>query len=73
MINMPLPEPAWSKEQQQPTDENDKEQTDGDMAIAESAKSRDTTLEPPSALFKPIDYPSLHIFVSVYYLVPLFY
>ena len=71
MINMPLPEPAWSKEQQQQlTDENDKEQADGDVAIVESAKSRDTTLDPPSALFKPIDYPSLHIFVSGYCLFP---
>ncbi|XP_072017653.1 cilia- and flagella-associated protein 221-like [Amphiura filiformis] len=58
MINMPLPEPAWSKT----ADENNKEQIDA-ADTAESLQTRDTTLlEPPATLFKPIEYPSLHIF-----------
>ncbi len=66
MINIPLPEPAWSKEQPE-AEENDKEQTDGaDVSIAESLQTKEVpSLEPPASIFKPIEYPPLHIFVSI--------
>ncbi|XP_071803260.1 cilia- and flagella-associated protein 221-like [Asterias amurensis] len=58
MINVPAPEPAWTKEQ-----------TISDMGVLQDEilemalrETKMVELTPPSALFKPIEYPPLHIF-----------
>ena len=85
MINIPLPEQAWSgatKDQQQSATksvDNDQlleedgggEMWEEDTMTETSERMRQIVLEPPSALFNPIDYPPLHIFVSSHHLKTL--
>ncbi|XP_038044642.1 cilia- and flagella-associated protein 221-like [Patiria miniata] len=58
IINVPAPEPAWTKEQAISDVGVSPEETI-ELALRETGP---VELTPPSALFRPIDYPPLHIF-----------
>ena len=66
MINIPVKdiiEPASRESEDIPVDE-------GDLKVEEIAEGRESaaskvvTLTPPEAMFQPMDYPPMHIFVS---------
>ena len=73
LINVPVPEAAWPEREgvnverlegiQREGEEEDEEEEPIELVTGEERKAA-AQLVPPAALFKSIDYPPLHIFVS---------
>lgn len=63
IINIQAPEGAWTKEDETTEQQEVDDVIDGEDA-AELKGPGPVELVPPPALFKPTEYPPLHIFVS---------